>query len=236
MRMVLAAGSLMILLIHIQLSFGQQSAVQALTPATTIEKKLMDLLQESHGPEEMQVKLETVPAHLKQPVRIKSVNVHRMPEVEGKGLALVTFEGDDGKPRTSYIPFRVYEKKTLYYAKRSLPKGSVVEAEDLAIKETYISENDLIYPGGLRELSGKVLRRDVSAGMVITNPMLDNPQVIRRGETVSLVIDNKQLLVKTKGKAQDPGKVGEKIRVKNLTSDRELVGRVAGEGTVVIEF
>jgi len=30
--------------------------------------------------------------------------------------------------------------------------------------------------------------------------------------------------------------VGERIRVKNLSSDREVVGRVTSNGTVIVEF
>ncbi len=117
-----------------------------------------------------------------------------------------------------------------------MPKGSAVSVEDLDTREVFISENHLIYPEDPRELTGKVLKRDVAAGMVLTSLMLDSRQVVRRGETVTLVVENKELLVKTKGKAQDPGRVGEKIRVRNLATDRELIGKVVGDGTVVVEF
>ena len=83
---------------------------------------------------------------------------------------------------------------------------------------------------------GKVLKKDVAPGAVLTMLILDSPQVIRRGETVTIVGENKQLVVRTKGKAEDSGRVGEKIRVKNLSSDREVVGRVADNGTVIVEF
>ena len=58
----------------------------------------------------------------------------------------------------------------------------------------------------------------------------------RAGGTFTIVGENKQLVIKTKGKAEDSGRVGEKIRVKNLSSDREVVGRVSDNGTVVVEF
>jgi flagella basal body P-ring formation protein FlgA len=204
--------------------------------ASLVETKLADLLKEAYDTREMQVRLESVPAHLKQEIRVKSVKVHSMPDVGGKGLAIVEFAGEDGRLRTSYVPFRVYQKKKLFYMKRALLKGSPVSADDLGSKETYISENDLIYPEDLQDVAGKVLKRDVAPGMVLTTLILDSPQVIRRGEMVTIVAENRQLLVKAKGRAEEPGKVGERIRVKNLSSDREVAGRVASDGTVVIEF
>ena len=228
MKISLIAASLVLFILFTGSSFGQQTAV--------VEKRLADLLKEAYGPRDMQVKLDGAPSLLKQNIKVKSVNMHTMPDVAGKGLAVIEFDGEDGKPRTTYIPFRIYEKKTVFYATKSLPRGTPVSADDLGSKETYISENDLIYPDHLHDVTGKVLKRDVAPGVILTTLMLDNPQVIHRGETVTMVVENKELLVSTKGKAQEPGKVGEKIRVKNLTTDRELVGKVANDGTVIVEF
>jgi flagella basal body P-ring formation protein FlgA len=228
MKILLALVSLILFVLSNTLCFGQQASV--------VEKRLMDLLKESHSARDMQVKLESVPAHLKQEIKVRSVSIQKMPEIDGKGLAVVEFEGEDGRPRVSYVSFRVYEKRTVFYTKKALSKGSAVSAEDLGSKETYISENELIYPKELRDVVGKVLRKDVAPGAVLTMLILDSPQVIRRGETVTIVGENKQLVVRTKGKAEDNGRVGEKIRVKNLSSDREVVGRVADNGTVIVEF
>jgi flagella basal body P-ring formation protein FlgA len=228
MKIALIAVSLVLFVLFAGSSFGQQTAV--------VEKRLTGLLNEAYGPRDMQVKLDGIPSLLKQNIKVRSVNVYTMPDVGGKGLAVVEFDGEDGKPRTSFLPFKVYEKKTLFYVIKSLPKGTPVSADDLGSKETYTSENGLIYPKDLQDIAGKVLKRDVAPGVILTTLMLDNPQVIHRGETVNLVVENKQLLVSTKGKAQEPGKVGEKIRVKNLTTDRELVGKVANDGTVLVEF
>ena len=228
MKILLITVSSVLLVLSNTACFGQQTAV--------VENRLTELMKEAYGTKDMQVRLDGIPPLLKQEIKVRSINVYTMPEVSGKGLAVMEFEGQDAKLRTSYLPFRVYEKKKLFYMKRALPKGSPVSGDDLGSKETYVSENDLIYPKDLQDVAGKVLKRDVAPGMVLTTLILDSPQVIRRGETVTVVVENKQLLVKTKGKAEEPGRVGERIRVKNLSSDREVVGRVADDGTVVVEF
>ncbi len=228
MKTLLAIVPFVLFVLSNALCFGQQTAV--------VEKRLTSLLKEAYGPRDMQVKLDGIPPLLKRDIKVRSVNVYTMPEVGGKGLAFMEFEGEDGKLRASYIPFRVYEMKKLFYTKRALPKGSPISADDLGSKETYTSESELIYPDGLRDVVGKVLKKDVAPGAVLTMLILDSPQVVHRGDVVTIVGENTQLLVKTKGKAEDPGKVGERIRVKNLSSDREVVGRVAGNGTVTVEF
>ena len=147
MKILLALVFLVLLGLSNTLCFGQQ--------ATVVEKRLTDLLKETHGTRDMQVKLESGPAHLKQGTKVKSVNIQKMPEIEGKGLAVVEFEGEDGRPRVSYVPFRVYEKKTLFYMKRALSKGSPISADDLGSRETYVSENELIYPKEPRDVLGR---------------------------------------------------------------------------------
>jgi flagella basal body P-ring formation protein FlgA len=228
MKILLAIVPLVLFVLSNGLCFGQQTSV--------VEKRLTDLLSEGQGTRDMQVKLESAPAHMKPDIKVRSVKIQKMPEIEGKGLAVVEFEGEDGRPRISYVSFRVYEKKKIFYVKKALSKGSLVSADDLGSKETYISENELIYPKEERDVVGKVLRKDVAPGAVLTTLILDSPQVIRRGETVTIVGENKQLVIKTKGKAEDSGRVGDKIRVKNLSSEREVVGRVADNGTIVVEF
>ncbi|HUJ88812.1 MAG TPA: flagellar basal body P-ring formation chaperone FlgA [Syntrophorhabdales bacterium] len=228
MKILLIAVSLVLFFLSNGACFGQQTAV--------IEKRLTDLLKETYGAKDMQVKLDSIPPLLKQNIKVRSVNVYTMPEVGGKGLAVMEFEGEDGKLRSSYLPFRVYEKNKLFYTKRALPKGSPLSADDLGSKEAYASESELIYPKDLRDVVGKVLKKDVAPGTVLTTLLIESPEVIHRGEMVTIVGENTQLLVRTKGKAEEPGRMGERIRVKNLSSDREVVGRVAGNGTVNVDF
>jgi flagella basal body P-ring formation protein FlgA len=226
-RMPTICLTILILLCAV-VSFSQETS--------SIEKRLTDLLKETYGKPGMQVKLESIPAHLKQQIKIKSVNLNKVPDVGGKGLAVVEFEGEDGKPRASYVPFRIYERKRLFYAKRVLSKGSLIAAEDLGSKETYIGENELIYPKDLQDVVGKVLKKDLAAGAIFTNQVLESPQVIRRGELVTIIGESQQLFVRAKGRAEEPGKLGERIRVKNLSSGREIVGTVAENRMVVVEF
>ncbi len=201
-----------------------------------VEHQIAALLKGTYGRPNAQVKLESVPAHLKQQVRIKSVNLHKVPDVSGKGLAIVEYEGEDGRLRTSYVPFRVYEKKKLFYAKKALARGNTVMTEDLGTEERVVGENELVYPEDEDDVVGKVLKKSVAAGTVLTNQMLDSPRVIRRGGLVTIVGQSGPLFVKAKGKAEEPGRLGDRIRVKNLSSGREVVGTVADDGTIVVEF
>jgi flagella basal body P-ring formation protein FlgA len=228
MKLLLTICLTILILLCAVVSFSQETS--------SIEKRLTDLLKETHGGLNMQVKLESTPAHLKQQIKIKSVNLHKVPDVGGKGLAVVEFEGEDGKLRASYVPFRVYEKRTLFYAKKALSRGTPVGMDDLGSKEVITGESELIYPKDVQDVVGKVVKKDLAAGTVFTNQVLDSPQVIRRGELVTIIGESRQISVRAKGRAEEPGRLGERIRVRNLSSDREIVGTVADNRMVVVEF
>jgi flagella basal body P-ring formation protein FlgA len=209
-------------------AFGQES--------TLVEKRLTGLLKNEYGRTGVYVKLEGVPAHLKHATRIRSVKLHKVPDISGKGLAIVEAEAEDGSVRASYVPFKVFETRTLFYAKRAMAKGNPIGIEDVDSKETTVSHSELVYPKDLEALLGKVLKKDVAAGTVLTNTILDSPQVIRRGEMVTIVGESKLLSVKAKGKAEEPGRLGDRIRVRNLSSGREVFGTVTEGRVVTVDF
>ena len=228
MRVLTPIISAVLLLTVTAFSAGEETSL--------VEHQIAAMLKGAYGRPNAQVKLESVPAHLKQHVRIKSVNLHKVPDVAGKGLAIVEFEGEDGRLRTSYVPFRVYENKRLFYVKKAMARGNTLMTEDLGSQERVVGEGELIYPGDEDDVVGKVLKKNVAAGTVLTNQMLDSPRVIRRGGLVTIVGQSGPLFVKARGKAEEPGRLGDKIRVKNLSSGREVVGTVADDGTIIVEF
>ena len=115
MKILPALVPLVLFVLSNTLCFGQQASV--------VEKRLTDILKETHGARDMQVKLDGIPAHLKQEIKVRSVNIQKMPEIEGKGLAVVEFEGEDGRPRVSYVSFRVYEKKNTFLYEEGFVQG-----------------------------------------------------------------------------------------------------------------
>jgi len=217
-----------LLLLAAGVAFGQES--------TSVERRLTELLKNEYGRTGVYVKLEGVPAHLKQAARIRSVRLHKVPDINGKGLAIVEAEAEDGLVRASYVPFKVFETRALFYTKRAMTRGSPIGIEDVDSKDSSVSHSELIYPKDLEALLGKVLKKDVAAGTVLTNTILDSPQVIRKGEMVTIVGESKLLSVRTKGKAEQAGRVGDRIRVRNISSGREVFGTVTEGRVITVDF
>lgn len=120
-------------------------------------------------------------------------------------------------------------------AASSLPRGAVLSPKDVRLVEKDIT--------GLREyykvtetLLGKGLRRAVKSGEVIHEGMLATLPVVRRGELVTMTVRSGALVLTASGLALDNGGLGEAIRVRNNSSQKEVVGRIVAPGKVDLEM
>lgn len=203
----------------------------------SVDKQLNDMVRETYkNGEDVYVKVDKLPPQLSESATVKGIDLLKTPDGGGAGLALVHYQRADSRLQSSYVAFKAFEKKQLFYLKRTMKKGQRIEQEDVQIKEAYIGEKSYLYPQSFSDLNGKVLKKDMAAGLVVTESVLEEPQAVRRGQGVMIVCQNKRLVVQTPGKAAENGKRGDRIRVRGLSSDRDIIGRVIDSNTVAVDF
>ena len=115
-------------------------------------------------------------------------------------------------------------------AARTLPAGSVIQADDL-----------LTVPGtrqatfaDMAGLVGLELRQTVYSGHPIMAAQIGAPIVVERNATVALFYYNHGITLAAEARALDSAGAGETIRVLNLASHRIVTGIVQGDGTVLV--
>ncbi|HAA83692.1 MAG TPA: flagella basal body P-ring formation protein FlgA [Thermodesulfobacterium commune] len=70
--------------------------------------------------------------------------------------------------------------------------------------------------------------------MVLRKSFLNEPLLVKRGQEVLIIGKGRGFLVKTKGKALQDGRKGEVIKVRNLTSNKEVLGRVISTNEIEV--
>lgn len=203
-----------------------------------IESKLTDFIRKTYGAdEELQIRFSSIPSVLRGTPKIKNVTFAKVPDGKGEGVCLVDIvEGRTNRDRSLYVPFRVITAAKVYVLTQSGKKGDLVKAESVAVREARFTEKKAGYPGKLDEIVGKALKRDVAAGTILAYSMLEAPLVIQKGEIVNIIAENQRLVVRTRGKAMETGRVGDSIRVKNTLSEKEIFGKVVDDNTVSVKF
>ena len=79
-----------------------------------------------------------------------------------------------------------------------------------------------------QQVSGMRLRRQVSADSVLAPNMLEQDEVIKRGDKVVISAANTQVSVRMSGEALESGNTGNQISVRNVRSGRVVKARPSG--------
>ncbi|MEQ8660747.1 MAG: flagellar basal body P-ring formation chaperone FlgA [Gammaproteobacteria bacterium] len=144
----------------------------------------------------------------------------------------VRCEGD--QPWSLYVPVTIARYAEVVVAARPLARGHTVSAADLTTTRQRVDLARHDYLVDPASAVGQVTRRDVAAGQMLGANQLERPHLVRRGDQVVLSSANNAISVSVKGTALADGSVGERIRVRNLSSKRVVEGTVTAAGTVVV--
>jgi len=120
--------------------------------------------------------------------------------------------------------------------RQGLPRHSVVSEADVCLRRKNISKlssHVIRVPG---QAVGKRVRHSVDAGSVLTGDSLEDVPVVERGDRVTIVVESDALRITAMGIAEGRGAVGDQIRVKNCTGEKEIVAAIVDNSTVRIEF
>lgn len=116
----------------------------------------------------------------------------------------------------------------------TLKNGSLINERDLEMIEIFARElqPDMIIDA--ETAVGLTPRRVIAAGKPLRGIDLETPQLVSRGDNVTLVFDSSPLYLTAKGKALQSGGKGDLVRVVNVASNRSIEGLVSGSGQITV--
>jgi flagella basal body P-ring formation protein FlgA len=201
-----------------------------------LEKHLIDQIKKIYGEvNDMIVQFHNLPRDIKDEKSVKGVVITRLPDRKGDGQAAIEIEEKPKRKRNVYVSFRVLTMKRFYLAKRDMKKGERIKGEDLYERVAFLSDYGL-YPSSIEDIEGKRLKRDILANTPITKEILEETYAVGRGEIVTVKIENERIKISAKAISLEKGKLGDVVRLKNISSGREITGFVSGEREVTIVF
>lgn len=154
----------------------------------------------------------------------------------GRTAFRMTMETEAGRRQERWVSAEVSLIRPAVVSIRPLRRHHLIGPEDLEvlpIARSREGERDLDDPD---ILIGKRLKRSVARGMPITEEMVEDPPLIRRGTRIRLVVEAPGLKVMTLGQAKEEGSLGEVIAVTNLDSMKTVYGEVVDASTVRVRL
>ena len=192
--------------------------------------------------DQITVRLDTLPSDLVVPpgeieLRAKPRLTLACPEpcrMVGLGSIPVMVEAwvDGRLYRTVSLTLRLLLMREVVVASYPLPRHGLVKATDVRLERRDIG---MLTQEPLADLAlavGRRTTRMLAMGAVVASDAVELPPLIQKGDVVTLMVESPGLLVMTKGIAQEVGKVGQLVRVKNTASGREILGKVENSKTI----
>ena len=130
------------------------------------------------------------------------------------------------------VKIAVTEQRVI--ATNPLPAGEIIRAEDLRTEDhTEFSFHD---PAATRleDVVGQTPRRPIRSGDVILRNLLDPAKDVNKGDSVEVIVSDKNLRFRAEGLAETSGRRGETILVRNTASGKKFHARVEALGRVIV--
>lgn len=148
------------------------------------------------------------------------------------GATTVGVRCDRGKRWTLYVPVKIRTYEEIVVAVRALPRRAIIGPSDVKLETREVHHARYGYLTQLDQALGQSLRRPIAAGKALRPEQIESQQLVRRGQRVTILARTGNLEVRLTGEALMSGAVGERIRIKNASSERIIEGVVQATGLV----
>ncbi len=152
------------------------------------------------------------------------------------GKTTVGVKCTGAKPWSLNVPITISIYKNVLAAKHSLQKGDILTESDIKLIEYDVSTLSYGYFDHVEAGIGMKVKRHILSEKVLTPSMLKKPQVITRGQKISILADSGRMQVRMMGKALNNGAIGDRIKVMNMKSRQKIEGVVTSAAEVKVDI
>ena len=145
-------------------------------------------------------------------------------------------EGGDRQIGEWQIPVRAELSQDVWVATRRLARGETPEAADLEKRRLNVLAERQAPIAARNPLDGYEVAQAIAAGQPLTWRDLSPRVLVHRGQVVNVVAGDGPFLISMKALATQDGANGATVRVRNLTSQRDIDAQVVGENKVQVRF
>lgn len=130
-----------------------------------------------------------------------------------------------------FVPVRATNDVDAVVLARNVQPGDVLTADDVTVARRSSAALPYDYLSDTAQAIGLTIRRTQPPGAVVTAAALDAPEVVRRGELVTLTSGAGPISVKGEGVALAPARLNQRVKVRS-SSGRVIEGTAEGPGQV----
>lgn len=119
---------------------------------------------------------------------------------------------------------------------RAIAKGEIIGEDDLQFRRVNLAQ----IPRGVilqpEHIIGSRVRRPLQMNAMLRTYELETLPLVQKGDQVIILVESALLKITALGEALEKGNAGESIRVRNLSSNKELRATIVDQKTVRVTF
>lgn len=140
------------------------------------------------------------------------------------------------------------QKWSLFHSAKLTTYTNVLVLKQALKRNTAISQNNIIlvkkptnrlrrgYFTNYQQIKNQLTTRNLQAGTILQPAHITHPQLIKKGERVTIHAFSSSFSIKMSGKALMSDSLGERIRVKNNKSKKIIEGTITKAGTISVNY
>ena len=121
-------------------------------------------------------------------------------------------------------------------AKNYLPRHQIVEEKDVQVINKNITMQPPDVVTDLKDVLGKRTTLSINNQETLRRSMVEVPPLVKKGDRVILLVERDHFRITAQGEVREDGREGDRIRVVNTSSKKEVYGRVLDAQTVEVDF
>ncbi|GEM_PF-2673426 len=141
----------------------------------------------------------------------------------------------DGQVRRHFpVWLAVSAYKPVLVSAHALAARAPVANNDFRIEERDVTDLMRVALSSTHDVTGARAQRSLPAGAVMLTGDVEALPAVARDQEVRVQVASGSVLLETSAVAEQEGKIGDQIRLRNVSSDRSYLGRVVGMGQVSV--
>ena len=179
-----------------------------------------------------------IPGDVMLPTGAVQHEIQYLPQRRASGtLPLNIFFSVDGKPvKRLIVTVNLVMMKEVPVTRRPIARYQQIRPEDLMMQTMDITDLPVNAIFTIEDVKGKRARRNIGSRTVLRKDQLEFPPAVKKGDRVLIIAQSGGLRITTTGEVKNSGKVGDRVKVENLDSNKTLFARVIDARTVQVEF
>ncbi len=150
----------------------------------------------------------------------------------GTQIFPVVFESPNGQ-QISQITAVISQTPSVVVLAAAVSKGTILQREHLQLQRgTQAASGDAFHQ--IEDVIGQESTQNMAPGQILDTGLVRSPELVRRGEIVSVIVHSSGVRLRMEGRARDTGRKGDTVLVESLSDRSVFTARVRDLQTVEV--